>query len=477
MWDGIKHLNPFKLFSFNLNYGTPYFIAALILSLPGQILNNDTLFLMGPRLVAALSALGTVYVLYKSLKHYTTENVALTFSFLLCLTPAFWTMTHAFRPDWTLAVSILLCAYYLLKDKGQFTTSFWKGVLCYGVALATKTQAIMFLPIIMAYTFYPFLFEPFHPSKPIILNALKRLIKSLAMIITSFVIINPHVLHPVGLFGVIRRFNLELVQMTPDLGANGLTLTQRLALVSENLVATPLLFVAFLAGIWSLYILWTQKKNPELFAIILGSFPCYIFLLIISHKSNWNFLISAIPFLMFYAITPFNKVSKNLQKTILILCLCSGIYTLAPHAREIFLPNYHHSTALSDENTAFIIPLLQPYHTRIHYIGVSNSAIFDYAQLGIPFRNVRVILGLLDTWQIDPTKHEAHWSGLRKTQKKYGLSRYSIKPYYPRQALIISKDHPSESPQLLPLMLQDQTAYHFLGENKNVYVFIHKKLL
>jgi len=477
MWQGIKQLNPFKLFSFNLNYGTPYFFAALLFSLPGQIFHNDALFILGPRLVAALGGLGTVFLSYKILKHQTTHNAALTFAGLLCLMPGFWLMTRQFRPDWVLAFAITAFVYFLLKDKGEFGPSFWKGVLCYGIAIATKTEAITSSPILIAYCFHKVLYDPFLHLKTHLTDALKRFLKALSLLIGVFVLINPHALHPVGLYGIIRRFKLEVLLVTPGSPLRHLSFSERLALISDYLVASPLLIAAFVVGAWSLYSLWSQKKKPELFSVILGSFPCYIFLLIVSKKCNWNFLISAIPLLPLFVVTVFNRATRELQILILSFCVIAGLYTLSPWVENIFIPDFEVMNRPYKENNAFVIPLLKPYQNKLHYIGVSNTVVVDYGDFGLTFPQVRIITGPLDTWHINSSAHEKYWHGLRETQKKFGLSHVSIKPYYPKQALIIAKKHPSSEPNMWQNLLSDKTDYHYLGENQNVYVFVHKKLL
>ena len=477
MWEGLKTANPFKLFCFNLNYGTPYFFSALFLAIPGLVVNNSSLFLMGPRLVAALSALGTVILLYKILKHHTPHRFAVVFSGLLCLMPAFWTMTRIFRPDWTLAVAITAFLYFLLRDKGHFGTCFWKGVGCFGLALAIKTQAMMFLPVLLAYGFQQALFYPRIFFKEHLVLSIKRLSKALLMVAGIFIVINPHALHPVGFYGICRRFQLELLQMTPDSPTGTLSFFQRLTIVSENLLSMPVLLAAFCAGVWTLYYCLKKKKNSELCAVILGSIPCFVFLLLLSHKCNWNFLISAIPFLPLYAVMAFNKASHKLQILILTLCVLSGLYTLAPQAKSIFLPDYSQLATQVQSDTDFVIPLLAPYQARLHYIGVSNDVVVDYEKLGLQFRQVRVILGLLEPWQVNPYAHETHWKDLRHIQKKLGLSHISIKPYYPRQALIISKRHPWKKTEDLQALLNNHYEYVLVGQNEHLYVFIHKKTL
>lgn len=474
MWSGVLTLNPFKLFSFNLNYGTPYFFLALLFSIPGQILHNDFLFLMGPRLIAIFSALGTVYLTFKILQFYLEEKTSLWVASLLCLMPSFWIISRIFRPDWALTFCTSTVVYFLVKDQHHFGRSFWKAIFCFGLAIATKTQAVMFMPIIMAYCGLNLLFK--RPTLEALKTSSLVFLKSCGLLFLVFFTINPHTLHPVGFYGVIRRFVLELVQLVPN-PAETLTLWERLDLLSSYTFSIPILITALTCSIISCYTLFRKKESPELFAVILGSLPSYIFMFFLCQKFNWNFLLSAIPFLPLYCIVIFKTISKRLSTTLLIGCTLISFVNIYPWKSFIFYPKFEEINIIYTENTSFIIPLLKPYEEKLHYIGVSNSSIFDYKQLNLTFQQVRVMLNLLDTWHINPDAHEQHWRGLRKMQKKFNLTRFSIKPYYPRQAIILSKDHPASNPDLIKNLRENKTDYYLLGENRYVYVFIHKKLL
>ena len=153
---------------------------------------------------ASSAALLTLWFMFKSFSLYIKPKFAFICILPLVFMPGFWIKIQYFRPDWILACLTLGCTYFLLQDKGLYRKSYWIGIVFFGLAISTKTQALFFLPILGLAPIMPALLNPNWIN---IKAAAVRLLKSVGVVVGVFFTLNPHTLHPIGMYGFTRRFD------------------------------------------------------------------------------------------------------------------------------------------------------------------------------------------------------------------------------------------------------------------------------
>lgn len=471
MFDGLKTLNPIKLFSFNLNYGAPYFFVCLLASLPGLILNNDALFLVGPRCVAAAAALFTVWFLFKSFCLYMKPKFAFISILPLVLMPGFWIKIQYFRPDWVLTGLTLGCAYFLLKDKLLYRSSFWKGIVFFGLALSTKTQTVFFLPILGLAPIMPALLNPNWIN---IKSSAWRLLKSVGLVSSIFFVLNPHTLHPIGMYGFTRRFGIELARMS-ETKQN--FIMHKIMLINEFIFPSTL-FIA-LVSLSAVLVWWCikEKKHQELIPILCGGLIATGYMMFISTKFNWNFMIAPCVLLLFGIIyLRYNLPDKQL---ILILALVSiAMFPKAVSTFTFYAGNEPDNTnaAIVKHNDDLVLPLLKGKITSDMHIGCSQQILFHYNELGLKNNQVHPIFGL-GWWHFRQDAHDERWGTVRRLEKKLNMPYGSVKPFTEKKALIIAKVQVIRSQDLEDALFNNETEFQLIGENDKAYVFLHKSLL
>ena len=153
IFDGYKTLDLIKMLTFNFNNGYIYFLIHGLFALPALILGDFNQVVLYTRGLTSLFALGSLVIIYFISKQYVSKRLSLMVSSLIVLQPMFFIASQRFRPDWALCFLLLLCLFYLNQDKQRFSKPFWISSAILGVAIATKTQGITFLPILFFYCF------------------------------------------------------------------------------------------------------------------------------------------------------------------------------------------------------------------------------------------------------------------------------------------------------------------------------------
>ena len=471
MFEGVKTLNPIHLFSFNLNYGAPYFFMCLLAALPGLILGNDALFLIGPRLIGAGSAIASLIFMYKSMCLYLDKKLAFWAILPITLMPGFWIMTQHFRPDWALTGITTACSYYLLKDKLQYKKSYWIGIACFGLALAVKTQTLFFLPILGLAPVMSFLIAP---TIATFKESLIRLIKSVGAVIVMFFALNPHTLHPIGMYGFTRRFMIELGRMSEGIPV---TFLEKMATINDHIFPSTIYLGLCVLSVILIGYCFREKKNLELIPVVAGAVIAAGYLLFITAKFNWNYIISPSVLLLFGLLMLRPLLTD--KKIILIFSLV--VLSIAPMGVQTYL---HHAGNKPDlefaqvvaKNDALVLPLLKGKITSAMHIGCSQQVLFHYNELGLKNQQVHSIFGL-GWWHFRREQHNKRWGMVRRLEKKLGLKTETIKPFHDKKALIMAKSQTIRSSDLEDALFKNETEFQLVGENDLAYVFLHKSLL
>ncbi|RAP39179.1 hypothetical protein DID80_00005 [Candidatus Marinamargulisbacteria bacterium SCGC AAA071-K20] len=340
MFEGFKTLNLVKMLTFNLNNGYIYFLTHLVFALPALISEDVNLLVLITRWVTTWFALGSVVVLYSLSRKSLSQLSAIVICSLVVVQPMFFIASEWFRPDWALGFVLLLSIWFFHKDNQLFSRSFFIGSILLGVAVSIKTQAITFLPLLFFYCY-------FGPLLRLNVGGLKRMSKkflqAFALLTSTFILLTPYVLHPVGFYGITRRFFREMSFMSTNTFTDvSMPFIERIDLINRHF--TPSFVFVFILGlvVLSLYQAIKNRKTLESHSILFISISSVIiinllYLLLISKKLNPNFLM---PVFMSYPLVLLGLCKNwSILKRVMIvtLLLFSACLSLSSEARTLFI--------------------------------------------------------------------------------------------------------------------------------------------
>ena len=214
MFEGVIELNLKKIFSFYLySYGFIFFLINLIFTFPFFLFDNIEMTIYFPRIVSALFAVGSLYIIYIFALNRSSKLVSYLIVLFVLTMPGFWRNAFWFHPDWMMTFFLLLSIFFYSKDNFDYKKYFWYGTFSFGFAISSKFQAITFYPFLFFYIFYEnFNLKNFYNYKLKII----LFIKSISVSIIIFIITNPYILHPLG-------FEVWLVDFIGNMKSNNIT--------------------------------------------------------------------------------------------------------------------------------------------------------------------------------------------------------------------------------------------------------------
>ena len=214
MFEGVIELNLKKIFSFYLySYGFIFFLINLIFTFPFFLFDNTEMTIYFPRIVSALFAVASLYIIYIFALNRSSKLVSYLIVLFVLTMPGFWRNAFWFHPDWMMTFFLLLSIFFYSKDNFDYKKYFWYGTFSFGFAISSKFQAITFYPFLFFYIFYEnFNLKNFYNYKLKII----LFIKSISVSIIIFIITNPYILHPLG-------FEVWLVDFIGNMKSNNIT--------------------------------------------------------------------------------------------------------------------------------------------------------------------------------------------------------------------------------------------------------------
>lgn len=267
MYEGLLALDVKKFFAFEFyNYGFFYYLLSFLSALPFIITENYPLQIYAPRVLNALFSIANLWILYKIARIYLAPRTSMLILLLLTSMGAFWHLGFAFKPDVFQGFFVLLCAYFLLQDRGMLGQNYTRAWLALGLGIGlAKFQAILFIPMIYAYVFC-------HTSGALrdiarFYQACKRSIVATFGMFGIWILTNPYLLHPRGFNAWLSMFELNMRSNATNHGAyTHVSLSEKLSQVIELYYFEILVFLALsIAGLYCCIITlkWLIWQNPH----------------------------------------------------------------------------------------------------------------------------------------------------------------------------------------------------------------------
>jgi hypothetical protein len=388
MFEGVIELNLKKIFSFGFySYGFIFFLINLIFTFPFFLFDNTEMTIYFPRIVSALFAVGSLYIIYIFTINRSSKLVSYLIVLFILTMPGFWRNAFWFHPDWMMTFFILLSIYFYSKDNFACKKYFWFGVLSFGFAISSKFQAITFYPFLFFYIFYENLnLKNFCNFKSKVI----LLIKSIILTIIIFIITNPYMLHPLGFEAWLANFTFNMYSNNSNHGAG--TILEWNTKISNAIVAyyftlVIFIFLAFLITFNSIKYFLHKKKNI-LNVISLYAFINLIYLIFFVNKDWQHYYLGVlVPSSLLFTIL------RNKQKYILPLFIILNFSLSFEQHKKIFF--YNPITEQHLQMSQSLVTIFDGKVDKNTNILIDPYVPFDFKSLDLGYKNIHIIYGAL----------------------------------------------------------------------------------
>ena len=489
MFEGVMSLDIKKIFTFNFySYGFSFFALNLFAISPFIAMENWEMTIYIPRLIVSLFAISSIYLIFKIAKDYLDNISSILISLIAISMPGFWINSFMLRPNWMMTFFIILTIYYLSKDAWKNENNFWWGSVAFGLAIATKIQAITFIPLIFLYIFYDNLQNKINFN---FFLKLKLFIKTLLLSFSVFVLTNPYIIHPVGFKAFTNSFLDALASNTTNHGSViSYSITEKINNAINPFYFDKYIFIIFI--LISLFLsLKILKKNDSknIFYIVAFYFFINICYMLIFVNKDWQqyylpLLITA-PLLLIPLIKKYEKIKFY----ILIGLLMIQVITYFPMYKIIFLKDYGVPKKVIGKNITkkelmkdisnSLINDLKNHITKDTNILIENGIPFDFLSLGLSYHNIQIIYGPLQKSMFDS---EAYLKSSKlKNLKNFKeiefiiLSKTSI--YFKEEKLkqVVNKDGYRNARKIVEDFINvGDLGYEIFKKNNYFYIFRKK---
>jgi len=434
MYKGLKEGSLSTFFSYGFyNYGFWYFALNLVVTLPFIVIKKFSTVIFLARMTSAFFALASLFTVYRIFRLWTTLECSILGALIVLAMPGFWVNGFWNHPDWWMTFWLLLSVYTFMVEMKlgfaqklntlvTFSPRFWLGVFYFSLAVAFKLQAITFLPLVVLICLTPLMryFKGKETSKTLL-----RLIKALALILVTFMLLNPFILHPVGLQAFIKTFNENMLSNATAHNLNiSYTVFEKL---SQSVVpyyfSWPVLLLLILALVYQVFRFFSIRQD-SFFSIL--AFTCLLnlgYLLFFVNKT-WQHYYLPVAMLMWVCFVWFlRKSSTGIQRIILVSILLIQFYFFGAYYKPLFANTKPVQSVT--KTSAIISEQLKDLVSPNHHILVSSYIPFPFQSLPLDFAHVHVFFGPFNEALVSQVEHEKKWKSF-KGYKPFNVPQFII---------------------------------------------------
>ncbi len=463
MYESLLGGNFSGLFGYGFyQYGFIYFFLNLLAATPGIALHQTWLAILGPRIITALFAIGSLGVIYHFARLYTDKKIALLFTAFFVTLPAFWFNASWFHPDFVMTFFLLGFVYFLARDKWQYQRNFFFGIVSYGLAIAFKYQAITFAPLLIGYIFYD---TVRHTTSTGLIQKIRLLMLSVMSIAGIFIVANPFIIHPMGWQAFSTSFVQNMLSNATNHGSSAVvTIADKISLAISTYYLNIIFFFIFnLAALW-LTLLFFKHKEKNIFVLIAINYLVNLtYLFFFVHKAWQTYYLPVIFTGLLICVYYLQLMAParaarylGIALSIQLLCFGSSYYPLLSVGRDSTSPDYiTYTTDAQRAMDTFVVQALQPLVTPTSVILLSAYTPLSYESLGLPYEQVKVIFGALTLDSFDLATYirgQRNYWGTLKTDEELSAS------FKPVDFIVLRKDVPYIATERIA-GARDTTAY------------------
>ncbi len=410
MWHGRSELNPMKSFSFGFYaYGWLFWLLPWLVGFFFWLQGNDAMLIFIPRLISALFGLISVVITYKTFRQFLNKDASILSASLVLLMTGFRRNTFWFHPDHMMTAFALLGFYFFTIDKSRYGKYFWRWSAAIGWAIWSKLAAIILLPVIAIYLAYGLYTKSLSWSESV-----KKGFISLGIIIFTYILLNPYVLHPIWFNAIKSQFFIDLYSNATNHGGDPTSITPLsiyLNVIEKYYFSRIMWLAVFLLWmIWSYFEIRKREKSP----IVLLSFSWVVvafgYMLSAIHKERQHYYLfpAMIVPLIFLAVRflPIRKQRWIIWLAFALQGFQQSPYIIGEFSRYVYIPDsteYKHAVGLSQE----IEKSANLDGEKI--VVIPNNLPFDYKTAWVPLEHVRKLYGNFTAEMVkgykDPTRN------------------------------------------------------------------------
>jgi hypothetical protein len=403
MYEGLISFDVRKFFSFHFySYGFSFFFLNLLATLPFFATDNIEMTIYIPRLISSIFAISSLYLVYKIAKEYLDRTSSIIISLIIVSMPGFWVNAFWFHPDWMMVFFILLTIFFFLKDNWKNDKYFWLGSISFGLAIASKIQAVTFIPFIFLYVFYD------NIKNTNIIKFFFRIrifTKALSLSLLVFIFANPYIIHPKGFNAFVLSFLENLESNSTNHGTAGiLTISDKINNAIYYYYVDKFIFVfLILISLFLLFKIFKKEDNRNLLNLVAAYFLINIGYLLIFVNKDWNHyylpIFTVAPLLFISLVREYKKIKYYILSGLIIIQVVTHIteYKIV-FSKENFIQNYK-TGKMTPEKMILISDLLiidlKKYLTNDTNILMQAYIPFDYLSAGLTYQNIEIIYGPL----------------------------------------------------------------------------------
>ena len=489
MYEGVMSLDIKKIFTFNFySYGFGFFALNLFAISPFIAMENWEMAIYIPRLIVSFFAISSIYLIFKIAKGYLDNISSILISLIAISMPGFWINSFMLRPNWMMIFFIILTIYYLSKDAWKYKNNFWWGSISFGLAIATKIQAITFIPSIFLYVFYNNLQNKNNFN---FLSKLKLFIKTLLLSFSVFVLTNPYIIHPEGFKAFTNSFlsNLASNKTNHD-SAIVYSITEKI-----NNAINPFYFdkyVFFIFILISLFLslkILKKKDSKNILYVIAFYFFINICYMLIFVNKDWQQYYLPLLIIAPLFLIPLIKKYEKIKFYILIGLLMIQVITYFPMYKIIFLKDYGVPKNVIGKNITkkelmkdisnSLINDLKNHIKKDTNILIENGIPFDFLSIGLSYHNIQIIYGPLQKSMFDLEAYLENSQSKNlnnfKDKEFIILSKGSI--YFKKEKLkqVVNKDGYKNARKIVEDFINmGDLGYEIFKKNDYFYIFRKK---
>ena len=455
-------LRSFFSFSF-YSYGLIFFLVNYLAVMPFISDPSSELVVFIPKMVTAVFFISSLFFMNLSLKKLKVSKLHRfsAFIYIICM-PGIWFNVSWFHPDFMMLFFLLISIYFLTTNNFTIKNYNDPAVIFWGVAIATKIQAITFAPLFFWLSFKTLSYKTFFVKE------LKIFFKICLFTAFIYILLNPYLLHIDGLNAWIANLQAESFNASGGADNQILDMSTKLNFGLFNYFISPILFFAVIISSIYLIFLDLYSRKLSLMGGISLTFLINILYLVFFMSKGWNHYY--LPYIFLSAIIIFFLLNKfishiYIKVIFLLLLLSSQGYFFMSDLEKIIFNRLNHIVQSKDS-----IYNYQPLEYSIDELQQKNSSIFDLlsskidsnshvlssAYLGIPikklnlkFNQIRIIYG-------DIAKSDILWLIKAQGSKNY---------------ILIKKDSSKKTLVNLSLMLSfHNLKMEIIDENNHCYL-------
>lgn len=407
--DGYLNFDLEKMFRIEFyNYGYIYYLLNVLITALFNLQGKYDWAIFAPRFLNGIFSILNLWMVYKISNLYIQKKQSLFLVIFCLLIPGFWHYGYIFKPDVFQAFFVLCSVYFICMDHFEYKKNFYLSVVFLGLGIGVaKFQAIMFAPLLCFYVFAPFFGAP--SLKNFCLGCWKSLIIIMCLLLI-WVVTNPYILHPTGMKVWWNMFVLNMSSNATNHGSyNVVGLIDKFNMIGRYFLS-PLIIV------FVLFLVFGQvlKRKKNIWVYIFASFFVSLGYLLFFVNKNWGiYYISTIYLAIVCLILVFKQ--KYTQAVFLLFCLqISNLFIF--NSFDLFKKSNRDKTEIVELSNEIVQVLKSKNIDKTTEI-YTDKPNFSYQQLGLTYRNIHHMFGVLLPCSINKEKFQKKYP--YKNPKKY----------------------------------------------------------